>query len=94
VTVEAVLGSERWRDDAEIVDTQHCKLTSAAKPVSCNFKRKDWQYAYTATAVIADPRGRAVGFVAPVVHRNPHGRVSESWPPSHSGTRAAGLSES
>lgn len=58
VTLDAVLGSERWRDDAEIVDTQHCTVTSAATPVTCAFKRKDLQYAYTATAVVADPRGR------------------------------------
>ena len=33
VTIEGVLGSERYRDDAEVVDTQHCKLTSATTPV-------------------------------------------------------------
>jgi uncharacterized protein YfaS (alpha-2-macroglobulin family) len=58
VTLEGVLGSERWRNDAEVVDTQQCHVTSAIEPVTCTFKRKDWQYAYAATAVVADPRGR------------------------------------
>lgn len=58
VAIEGVLGSERERDDAEIVDTQSCKLTSATKPVTCDFKRKDWQTSYTSVATIKDSRGR------------------------------------
>ncbi|NVB84682.1 MAG: hypothetical protein HOV81_40285 [Kofleriaceae bacterium] len=58
VSIEGVLGSEMYRDDAEVIDTQSCKLTSAATPVTCNFTRKDLQTAYSATARIADPRGR------------------------------------
>ena len=56
-TIEGVLGSERFRDDAEVIDTQHCKVTSASEPVTCEFKRKDIQTAYTAIARIADARG-------------------------------------
>jgi len=58
VAIEGVLGSERDRDDAEVVDTQSCTLTSATKPVVCSFKRKDWQTSYTSLATIKDPRGR------------------------------------
>ncbi len=58
VTIEGVLGSEMFRDDADVIDTQHCKLTSTAAPVTCDFTRKDLQTAYTATARIADSRGR------------------------------------
>jgi hypothetical protein len=58
IDIEGVLGSERYRDDAKVIDTQHCKLTSAAAPVPCRFTRKDIQTAYTARAQIADARGR------------------------------------
>jgi hypothetical protein len=58
VAIEGVLGSERYRDDAKIADSQHCKTTSAATPVSCGFKRTDDKLAYTAIAQIADRRGR------------------------------------
>ncbi len=56
--LEGVLGSELYRDDAKVVDTQGCDLVSATAPVSCPWKRKDLQTAYTATARIADERGR------------------------------------
>jgi alpha-2-macroglobulin len=59
VDVEGVLWSERERDDAVVRDAQHCKLVSAATPVTCSFTSKDFDTAYTATARIADPRGRA-----------------------------------
>ena len=59
VAIEGVLGSERWRTDAAIVDAQHCTATSAAAPVPCAWLRGDDKLAYTATARIADRRGRA-----------------------------------
>ncbi len=58
VVVEGVLGSERYRDDAKVLDTHVCKLASAATPVSCAFKRVDDKTAYSAIARIADARGR------------------------------------
>jgi uncharacterized protein YfaS (alpha-2-macroglobulin family) len=58
VAIEGVLGSERNRDDAVIRDTHQCKVTSATTPVTCAFTRIDDQTAYTATARIADARGR------------------------------------
>ncbi|MBL9018547.1 MAG: hypothetical protein JNL83_30455, partial [Myxococcales bacterium] len=58
VEIEGVLGSERDRDDAKIVDTQSCKVTSGDAPVRCAWKRTDIQIAYTATARVADARGR------------------------------------
>ncbi|HEU0035528.1 MAG TPA: alpha-2-macroglobulin family protein [Kofleriaceae bacterium] len=58
VTLEGVLYSERWRDDAEIADTQHCKLTSAVTPVRCAFSRKDHKYTYRVLATVHDARGR------------------------------------
>src|SRR5262249_23192257 len=58
VTIEGVLGSELDRDDAQIVDTQQCKLRSQREPVLCGFTRKKDQYAYRAIARIADERGR------------------------------------
>jgi len=53
VAIDGVLGSEQYRDDAKIVETQHCKLASAGAPVTCSFKRTDDKLAYTATAVVA-----------------------------------------
>ena len=58
VDIEGVLGSERDRDDAKIVDTQSCKVTSGDAAVRCAWKRTDIQVSYTATARIADARGR------------------------------------
>ncbi len=58
VAIEGVLGSERYRDDAEIVDTQSCKLTSAETPVGCTFTRRNGRTAYSAVARIKDSRGR------------------------------------
>jgi uncharacterized protein YfaS (alpha-2-macroglobulin family) len=58
VDVEGVLGSERWRDDAKVIDTHPCKLVSATTPVACEWKRRDLDTAYTATAHVADSRGR------------------------------------
>lgn len=58
VDIEGVLGSERDRDDAKVVETQTCKVTSGDAPVRCAWKRNDIQVAYTATARIADARGR------------------------------------
>ncbi|HEY5933856.1 MAG TPA: alpha-2-macroglobulin family protein, partial [Kofleriaceae bacterium] len=59
IEVEGVLGSERYRADAKVIDTQHCKLASAATPVACDFKRRDDKTAYAARARVADARGRA-----------------------------------
>jgi len=59
VEIEGVLGSERARDDAKVVDTQQCKVTSAAGPVRCHFTRKDDQTAYVAKATVHDERGRS-----------------------------------
>ncbi|MGE3766831.1 MAG: alpha-2-macroglobulin, partial [Kofleriaceae bacterium] len=56
--IEGVLGSERWRDDANIVDTQSCALTSGTAPVTCPWKRGKIEWAYTAMARVADARGR------------------------------------
>lgn len=58
IEIEGVLGSERNRDDAKVIDTQTCSLVSGTTPVVCHWKRKDIETAYTATARIADPRGR------------------------------------
>jgi len=57
IELEGVLGSERSRRDAKIVDTQSCKLASRTVAVDCGFRR-DLTLAYTATATIADARGR------------------------------------
>jgi uncharacterized protein YfaS (alpha-2-macroglobulin family) len=57
IAVDAVLGSEQFRDDAKVVDTTTCTLTSAASPVDCRFKL-DINHAYTGTAKVADARGR------------------------------------
>lgn len=56
--IEGVLGSERDRADAKIVDTQTCKLVSGEAPVTCPWKRRDLMTSYVATARIADSRGR------------------------------------
>jgi len=58
VAIEGVLGSERYRDDAVVIDRQSCNLTSATTASACPWTRKDLKTAYTATARIADPRGR------------------------------------
>jgi uncharacterized protein YfaS (alpha-2-macroglobulin family) len=59
VEIEGVLGSEQYRDDAEVIDTQSCKLVSAKDPVECTFTYKDRQTAYSGIARITDARGRA-----------------------------------
>src|SRR6185436_18201973 len=56
--IDRVLSSERDRDDAKIVDTQTCRLTSAAAPVVCPWTRHDGSWTYTASATVADARGR------------------------------------
>ena len=56
--IEGVLGSEMYRDDAKVIDTQTCELVSDTEPVTCPWKHKDALTAYTATARIADERGR------------------------------------
>jgi uncharacterized protein YfaS (alpha-2-macroglobulin family) len=58
VTLEGVLGSERGRDDAKVLDTQTCKLVSTTAPVVCPFKPKDINTSYLAVAQVADARGR------------------------------------
>jgi len=58
VEIEGVLGSESGRDDAEVIDTQHCTATSARDPAHCKYKRKDLKTAYRAIARIKDARGR------------------------------------
>jgi len=58
VKIEGVLGSERYRDDAKVVDTHACNLRSAAAPVACSFKRGGVDVAYSARATVADARGR------------------------------------
>ncbi len=57
IAITAVLGSEQYRDDANIIATQTCKLVSGDAPVDCAFKREPL-HAYTATAQVADARGR------------------------------------
>lgn len=58
VDLEGVLGSERDRNDAKVIDTQVCELVSATTAVICPWHRKDIQTSYTATAHVADARGR------------------------------------
>jgi hypothetical protein len=58
VTIDGVLGSERYREGAAVQDRQHCKLVSTAEPITCGYTRKDIQFAYTLVANIADSRGR------------------------------------
>ncbi len=58
VAITARLGSERDRDDAAIVDTQHCTIQSATQPVTCRLTRKDIQYVYSALAKVEDARKR------------------------------------
>lgn len=58
VEIDAVLGSERYRDDARVVDTQRCQLTSGPAPVTCTFTRRDLDHAYRAVARVTDARGR------------------------------------
>ncbi len=58
IDIEGVLGTERYRDDATITDTQHCAVTSAATAVTCVWQRRDLKFAYAATAHVADARGR------------------------------------
>ena len=58
VRIEAVLGSERWRDDAKVVETQSCQLASSSVAVTCPFTRTKPTWAYTAMARVADARGR------------------------------------
>jgi alpha-2-macroglobulin len=58
ITIEGVLGSERYRDDAHVIDTQHCKTTSTTTPVTCTFTRRDVKTTYIAVARVADSRGR------------------------------------
>ncbi len=59
IAIEGVLGSERFRNDAKVIDRQSCKLTSGDAPVSCPFKRMNLETAYTARATVADARGRS-----------------------------------
>jgi hypothetical protein len=58
VDIEAVFGSERFKNDAEIKETQHCDITSTAEPVVCTYKRTSWEWAYAATATVHDERDR------------------------------------
>lgn len=58
VAIEAVLWSERGRDDAKVVDRQSCKLVSAAAPVTCRVQRKDADWVYAAVARVEDARHR------------------------------------
>jgi uncharacterized protein YfaS (alpha-2-macroglobulin family) len=58
IDIQGVLGSERYREDAQVVDQQRCAVKSAGAPVTCAFKRIAPNLAYTATAKVADRRGR------------------------------------
>lgn len=58
VKIEGVLNSERYRNDAKVVDTQTCRPRSATVPVTCPFKPINRDTAYTATATVVDQRGR------------------------------------
>jgi alpha-2-macroglobulin len=58
VEVHGVLGSERYRDDAKVVDRQSYPSRSAGAPVTCPFKRGAANIVYTATASVVDRRGR------------------------------------
>ena len=58
VTIEGTLASEYGRDDATIIDTQHCATKSGPQPVPCAWKSGPKQNTYRAVARVADPRGR------------------------------------
>jgi hypothetical protein len=58
VEIEGVLGSERYREDAKIIDKQACNIKSAAAAAICSFKRLNDNTAYFASATVFDPRGR------------------------------------
>jgi uncharacterized protein YfaS (alpha-2-macroglobulin family) len=58
IEIQGVLGSEHTRDDAKRIDKQSCTVRSGTSPVTCSFKRGDPKLAYTATASVADRRGR------------------------------------
>ena len=58
VEIEGVLGSERYRDDAKVIDKQSCSIKSDAAAVTCPFKRINRNTAYSALASVADQRGR------------------------------------
>jgi hypothetical protein len=59
VTFEGSVGADDYDDEAKVIDTQRCKVTSAAHPVTCTWKRRDDRTAYTAVARVIDDRGRA-----------------------------------
>ena len=58
VTLEGVLGSESDRDDAKVVDSQRCALTSGTTPVICAWQPGGDEIAYLAVARVRDRRGR------------------------------------
>jgi hypothetical protein len=41
IAIRGVLGSERYRDDAQIIDTQSCRIASARTAGPLPFKRRD-----------------------------------------------------
>ncbi len=57
IEIESVLGSERYRNDAKVIDVQKCSLESGTTALDCAFVRDD-KRAYTAIAKLADARGR------------------------------------
>ena len=58
VAIEGIAAAKLDEDQPGIVDTQHCTLTSAATPVTCAWKRRDKDTAYSVLAKVADARGR------------------------------------
>ncbi|MBA3504103.1 MAG: hypothetical protein H0T65_27320, partial [Deltaproteobacteria bacterium] len=63
VKISARLWSERGRDDAKVMDTQQCKLTSQTEPQTCRVNRKDVEWVYSTVATVKDARER-VSFTA------------------------------
>ncbi len=59
ITLDGVLGSERYRDDAKLVVTHRCAVKSGPTAVTCRWTPDDLKIAFTATARVTDPRGRA-----------------------------------
>ncbi|HVV86374.1 MAG TPA: alpha-2-macroglobulin family protein [Kofleriaceae bacterium] len=58
ITLEGVLASELFRDDAQVVDTQRRTVTSGAAPVSWTWSPARADLVYTAVARLHDARGR------------------------------------
>ncbi|MDX2086379.1 MAG: alpha-2-macroglobulin family protein [Kofleriaceae bacterium] len=79
IAIEGVLGSERFRDDAKVIDTQSCKRTSATTPVPCAYTVKDDKTAYMAVATVSDTRGRTNRTQYQIPWWQPEDRKRDFW---------------